>query len=168
MIDEIREATLKYPRFADGRIDYTDSYACYAVNCVVMCGDAILVTRRGSEVIAYPNTISGISGFIDNEMLTLEETVRNELAEEVRAPLEKMTRLVVGEKIVQVDNQLKREWHVYPALAEFSEIFVPDINWENSDAKWIPITDLHGLQLMPGFPDIVSAALVMRQTKKTD
>ena len=79
----IRDLTAGYPRFEDGRVNYTDERVCFVLNCVVVSDDQILLTKRSSEVIAYPGLVNGISGFIDNPNLSIEDIAYSELAEEV-------------------------------------------------------------------------------------
>ena len=155
-------STKNYPRFADGRIDYTNERVCYVVNCTVVAGDRVLLTRRGADVMAYPNTINGVSGFIDDTSKSLEEIAKQELTEELCAPLERLQRLVVAEPIVQIDDDIKREWHTYAVLAEFSEEFTPRTNWENKSARWFAIADVPTMKLMRGFREAFEIAMKLR------
>ena len=82
-MQRIRDLTTDYPRFEDGRVNYTDERVCFVLNCVVLSGDQVLLTKRSAEVIAYPELINGISGFIDNPNLSIEDIAYGELAEEI-------------------------------------------------------------------------------------
>ena len=53
-MQHVRDLTADYPRFEDGRVNYTDERVCFVLNCVVVSGDQVLLTKRSSEVIAYP------------------------------------------------------------------------------------------------------------------
>lgn len=96
-----------YPKFDDGRINYSNVRVCPVVNCVVRCGDMVLMTRRGEDVLAYPNTVNGVSGFID-EIKSLEDVVYQELIEEVGLRKEDVKELNIFTKIVQTDDELNR------------------------------------------------------------
>lgn len=122
----------------------------------------MLLTKRGADVIAYPDAISGVSGFIDDMNMSVEATAQNELIEEVNAPLDDIVKLMVGEKIVQTDKHLNREWHIFPILVEFKDVFNPVINWENKSAFWHDLSSIDELTLMPGYSGILAAALKMR------
>lgn len=161
-MNEIAKATKSYPKFADGRIDYTNERVCYVLNCVVVVGDKVLLTRRGADVIAYPNTMNGISGFIDDTSKTLEEIARQELVEELNAPLEQLQRMVIGEPFVQIDEDINREWHVHAVLAEFPGEFTPTTNWENKSAEWFAINDVPNMELMRGFLETFQLAMALR------
>lgn len=147
-----------YPKFDDGRIDYSDVRVCPVVNCVVRCGEMVLLTRRGEDVIAYPNTINGISGFID-EIKPLEDVVYQELSEEVGLERTDVKELKIFPEIIQTDEDINREWHVYPALAVVDEMFEPEINWENKEAVWMTIEAAKSQEFMPGFREVLKVVL---------
>lgn len=118
----------------------------------------ILLTRRGENVIAYPNTINGISGFID-EIKPLDMVVYQELSEEVGLDRTDVGELKVFPEIVQVDSEINREWHVYPALAIVDEMFEPKINWENKEAVWMTVEEARSQDLMWGFREVLETVL---------
>jgi len=154
----------KYPKFSDGRVDYTNKRICYCLNCTAICDDEVLLTLRSEDVMAYPNTINGISGFIDQPSLSINETARIELDEELCAP--KDAKITVGKMLIQVDEELNREWRVFPVLVEFDKKFIPKTNWENKTAKWYKINDVKNLKLMPGFLATFSVALRLQKDAK--
>jgi hypothetical protein len=155
-----KEILSTYPKFADGRIDYTAALICYVLNCTAVCGDRVLLTRRSDKVITYPGMVNGISGFVDQPDVAIEDLAKIELDEEVGAP--SAARIKVGEIITQIDDTINREWRVYPVLAEFKTEFAPRLNWENRAAFWCDIGEVQELQLLPGFAETFAAALAMR------
>lgn len=162
-MDEIAQQTKNYPRFPDGRINYSHERVCFVINCVVVAGDEILLTRRGQDVLAYPEATNGISGFIDRTDMSLEEQAKLELSEELKAPLDKITQLYISEPFIQTDEEIGREWHIYAVLAEFTQKFKPAINWENKEAKWHKIDEAKQLDLMKGFRETLETALNLRK-----
>ncbi len=147
-----------YPRFADGRVDYTHARACPVVNCTVVYDDEVLLTYRSADVIAYPETWNGISGFIDR-IQPLEDVVRDELAEEVGIVAADIAKITIRDKMVQVDEAIDREWHVFPVLVELKR--KPEIrtNWENKEAKWVKRSEVLGLELMPFYAETFRVAI---------
>lgn len=101
-------------------------------------------------------------GFIDRTDMSIEDLARNELAEELSAPIETINRLIVSQPFVQIDDSINREWHVVAILVEFSEIFDPKINWENKSAQWYTIREAAKMTLMPGFSETLETALKLR------
>lgn len=147
-----------YPKFNDGRINYSHARVCPVVNCVVRCGEMVLLTRRGEDVIAYPNTVNGISGFID-EIKSLEDIVYQELSEEVGLSKLAVKELRIFPEIIQTDDDINREWHVHSALAIVDDMFEPKINWENKEAVWMTIKEANSQELMWGFREVLDAVL---------
>lgn len=160
---EMRKIIGEYPTFDDGRIDYTVERICPVLNCVVLCGDKILLTERGADVIAYPNTWNGVSGFIDT-VEPLEDIVRTELSEELGLSPDNITELKVLSELVQIDDEINREWHVYPVFVHVREQFSPVVNWENKSAHWLSVDEVRDHDLLPGFEPVLDA--VLEETSK--
>ena len=165
-LQKIKNKTKNYPKFDDGRIDYTNERVCFVLNCVVVSGNKVLLTKRSANVIAYPNSINGISGFIDRADINIEEQVKNELIEELSAPISDIISLKIFDPIIQIDEEIDREWHVFGGLAVFKDIFEPKTNWENKSAKWYEISDLENVELMFGFEQILNTSLDFYGRKK--
>lgn len=163
MNDEILASTASYPRFSDGRIDYTHQRRCYGVMCIVMCGERILLVRRSDKVMAHSGLYSGISGFIDDEKLGITDTALLELHEEVDAPAGHIVHIAAAEPVVTVEESLGREWVDYPVLVEFSHEFVPKINWEATDAGWYDIAAIASLPMTPDFLRVLRAVQPLRR-----
>ena len=159
----IRDLTAGYPRFEDGRVNYTDERVCFVLNCVVVSGDQVLLTKRSSEVIAYPELVNGISGFIDNPNLSIEDIAYGELAEEIGISRQHIIHMKLSRPFVQIDQQLDREWHVVAVLVELASTITPRLNWENKSAAWFKLKAVPKMKLMPGFAETVRAALAMRR-----
>jgi len=159
------ELVAGYPKFEDGRVDYSRAKVSYCLNCVAVAGDEVLLTVRSERVNIYPGAVSGVSGYVDRPDLAVEEQARIELDEEVGAPEAKIT---AGEMMVQVDERLGREWRIFPVLAEFDEKFVPKLNWENQAAEWYKIEEAREMELMPGFAEILEEALKLRREVKNE
>lgn len=153
------EITRQYPRFKDGRIDYSDRRVCFVVNCVVVCSQKVLLTKRSEKVGTYPGTINGISGYLDRTDVSVDGQVITELREEINAPLEHLVSLKIGDEVIQYDESINREWHVFPALAVFDRMFTPKVNWENKNAKWYEIQTAKKMRLMPGFYETLELSL---------
>lgn len=157
MLEEILETTKDYPRFDDGRIDYTTARVCPVLNCVVVFGDEVLLTLRSKEVIAYPEMWNGISGFID-VIKPLEEIARQELEEELGVRAQDIKCVVIKEKLVQTDESINREWHVFPILVELNAKPKIAVNWENKEARWMLRQEVLKLNLVPGFSKVFRIA----------
>lgn len=158
-MEEIKRLTKNYPRFKDGRIDYSDERICFVLNCVIVCGDEILLAKRSNNLIAYPGCINGISGFIDRTDLTIDEQAYAELEEELGVKPSDVKNLKICKKIIQNDESINREWHVFVVLVELKRKTQLNLNWENQSATWYQISSSFDLKLMPGFINTLGVAI---------
>ena len=112
-LDDVAKKLLDiYPKFDDGRVNFVDQRIRYILNCIVVCNNQILVARRGANVAAYPNTLNGISGYIDQPKKSIEDLALIELREEAGAPTG--CELKVGDMLTYVDDEIGIEWRIYP------------------------------------------------------
>jgi hypothetical protein len=73
-------------------------------------------------------------------------------------------RIVVCEKIVQVDEAINREWLTFPVLVELHQKPAIKTNWENKEARWVPLDKIEELKLVPFYPEVFQAALSVRSS----
>src|SRR3989338_5311349 len=64
-----------------GQIDYTHIKRRPVINCVVKCGEKILIVKRSEKLNFYPGYWNGISGFLDDGK-SVAEKAREEVREE--------------------------------------------------------------------------------------
>lgn len=146
----IQNLTRDYPRFEDGRIDYTIARHCPVVECVVVHDNHALLVHRSEQVLIYPNSWGAVTGFID-EIKPLREIVLAELHEEVGIKAGHIKHLEIFGRLHQPDVRLERDWHVFPSLAVLHKKPAIKTNWENKKAEWVPLHRVLTYDLMPGF-----------------
>jgi ADP-ribose pyrophosphatase YjhB (NUDIX family) len=146
----LEQLTAAYPRFDDGRIDYTHTRVCPVVTCITVHDGAALLTHRSDKVQHHAHTWSGVGGFMD-ELVLPEEMALRELEEEVGIEREHIARIERCCKIVRTDHANNREWHIFMVLVEVSHKPPLRINWENKEARWVPFNEVKHLALMPGY-----------------
>ena len=140
-----------------GQKDFTNEKQAPIVNCVVQCGNRILVVRRNSRMMFYPGLWSGISGFLDNGR-GVEEKVREEIQEELSIGERNIIEIIEGTVFTQEDMKYGKTWIVHPVLVKVSaDTIVP--NWEIEDYKWIDPEEVESFELVPGFEKVVSGLL---------
>jgi 8-oxo-dGTP pyrophosphatase MutT (NUDIX family) len=142
-----------YPKFADGRVDYHGQKICYATLSIVTADNKFLLTRRSNQVAHYQNKLDVVAGYLDQPDLSIEESARIELAEEIAAPLDEIKDTKVVGPVIFVDDVIDREWRDYYVFFEFARQFQPKLNWENSAAGWYSLGELEQLQneMIPKF-----------------
>ena len=140
-----------------GQIDYTNEKRAPVINCVVQCGNRILVARRSSNMNFYPGFWSGVSGFLDDGK-NVEEKVKEELQEEFGIGERNIVEITEGPVFEQEDMKYGKTWVVHPVLVKVSsDVVVP--NWEIEDYKWIDPEEVESFELVPGFDKVVSGLL---------
>lgn len=147
------------PRFKPkpGQKDFTNEKRAPIINCVVQCGNRILVARRSSNINFYPGFWSGVSGFLDDGK-NVEEKAKEELQEEFGVGERNIIEIIEGPVFEQVDKKYGKTWVVHPVLVKVSaDTVVP--NWEIEDYKWIDPEEVESFELVPGFDKVVFGLL---------
>ena len=136
-----------------GQIDYTNARWAPVINCVLKYKNKILVVQRSKELNFYPGYWNGISGFLDDKR-SLNEKVTDELKEELGIPKGRIKRIRLGEIFDQEAPRYKKTWIVHPVLVEVTTDRVK-LDWEARNYRWIKFNEVRGLQLLPGFDQVL-------------
>jgi 8-oxo-dGTP pyrophosphatase MutT (NUDIX family) len=145
------------PKFipADGQVDYTNIRYCPVVHCVVRHGNRILMLQRSPDMTIYPGYWCGVTGFLDDHA-SVEEKVREEIAEELGLTAAAITAIRVGRIFASEDHQLGKTWIVFPVLVGVTTTEVMT-DWEAAAYKWLPLDKIEDLPLLPGFTKVLKA-----------
>ncbi|HSW81526.1 MAG TPA: NUDIX domain-containing protein [Candidatus Saccharimonas sp.] len=150
----LRELTAEYPRHPVYGIDYSNAVDCAIVTCVVNYGGEVLLVHRGPNVLVYPDTWGLISGFMPLELP--DRVILNELAEEVGIHAKDIATLTIAKRRLRLDPELRnsagdysRRWHEFRTFAVLHQEVTPITNWENREARWVPIDEALTLPLLP-------------------
>lgn len=140
-----------------GQIDFTHARYCPTINCVVRYKDKILLVKRSAQMHFYPNTWSGITGFLDDSK-TLEVKVQEELSEELGLGSETIASMRIG-RVSEVEAQeYGKVWIVHPVLIDL-DTDKTRLNWEAEEVRWIDPKEISAFECTPGFPEMVHALL---------
>lgn len=137
-----------------GQVDYTNIRWVPVINCVVRHGEKILLVKRSDKVGWYPGYWNGISGFLDDHR-SLEQTVKDELAEEVGIPASAVTTVTLGPIFHHDQPEQKKTWIVHPILVDVTTGEVKR-DWESQEHAWVSPNNARSYQLMPGFADVLT------------
>lgn len=136
-----------------GQIDYTSARWAPVINCVVKYRDKILVVQRSKELNFYPGYWNGISGFLDDKR-SFEQKVQDEIHEELGIPRKMVKKIRLCEIFHQEAPKYKKTWIVHPVLVEV-ETGKVKLDWEARKYKWIKLSDVKKLNLLPGFDQVL-------------
>lgn len=140
-----------------GQVDYTNIRYAPVVNTLVTHEGKILLVQRSPEMRLYPGYWNGISGFLD-DALSVEEKVAQELAEELGIDQTQIASLERGTVLLQEAPKYHKTWLVVPVLARVRTTEFK-LDWEAERAKWYTPAEISGLDLLPGFQEVLDQLL---------
>ena len=114
-----------------------------------------LLFLRSNQIQDYPNTWATVGGKVDlSDTNKYKTAAYREMCEETKFCEDIELRLLYNFK----DGTFS--YRTY--LGFVNEEFIPELNWENSDAKWITKTEVlnHG-DLHPGFKEMIESPRVL-------
>ena len=116
--------------------------------------DKLLILKRSSKVKTMKGLWSGISGIIENNEMPLERA-KIEIFEETGIE-EREIKLIKAAQEMRINSpQYKNhEWEIFPFLFEATNPAV-NLNWENSDFKWICAEELKKYETVPSLQKVL-------------
>jgi len=124
------------------------------VTSFIKYNDQILILKRSEKVRSMKGLWSGISGIIENNENPIDRA-KIEIFEEVGIK-EKEIRLVKKLEKMRIQSQQYKnhEWEIFPFLFETNNESI-ELNWENSEFKWITPKELKNYQTVPSLEKIL-------------
>ena len=124
------------------------------VTSFIKYNDQILILKRSEKVRSMKVLWSGVSGIIENNENPIDRA-KIEIFEEVGIK-EKEIRLIKKLEKMKIQSQQYKnhEWEIFPFLFETNNENV-ELNWENSEFKWITPKELKNYQTVPSLEKIL-------------
>lgn len=124
------------------------------VTSFIKHNDQILILKRSEKVRSMKGLWSGVSGIIENNETPIDRA-KIEIFEEVGIK-EKEIRLINKLEKMKIQSQQYKnhEWEIFPFLFETKNESI-ELNWENSEFKWILPTELKNYQTVPSLEKIL-------------
>ena len=124
------------------------------VTSFIKHNDQILILKRSEKVRSMKGLWSGVSGIIENNENPIDRA-KIEIFEEVGIK-EKEIKLVKKLEKMKIQSQQYKnhEWEIFPFLFETKNENV-ELNWENSEFKWILPKELKNYQTVPSLEKIL-------------
>ena len=124
------------------------------VTSFIKYNDQILILKRSEKVRSMKGLWSGVSGIIENNENPIDRA-KIEIFEEVGIK-EKEIKLVKKLEKMKIQSQQYKnhEWEIFPFLFETKNENV-ELNWENSEFKWILPKELKNYQTVPSLEKIL-------------
>ena len=114
----------------------------------------ILILKRSSKVRTMKGLWSAVSGIIENNENPLDRA-KIEIFEEIGIREKEIRLLKKLEKMKISSQQYKNhEWEIFPFLFETKNRNI-ELNWENSEFKWIHVDELKNYETVPSLNKIL-------------
>ena len=130
-------------------------YRTKIVTSFLKNSEDILLLKRSRKVKTMKNLWAGISGKIEgNEKPLVRAEI--EIFEEVGIKKSNINLVKQGKSIlIESPQYANHQWEVYPFLftTENREI---ELNWENSDSKWISVNELNKFTTVPSLEKVLT------------
>ncbi len=143
-----------YPKFKDGRIDYSHTDSALVVDIVIEYKDEILILKRSDKVNTYKNFWMVPAGYMD-QLISVEEQVKKELKEETGIEGINIENIKIGEIIKKHDPTIPKTWYIIPVLVTLKHKPEIILDWEHTEYKWVKISDLSKYKTVPGLSDVI-------------
>ena len=132
----IKTFSAELPRFADGRIDYTESDTAPVLICFVKYEKKLLLLQRSDKVKTYHGRWNTVAGYIDEDKPLLEKA-KEELFEELGLDLELIINAKEGKPYQFTDDNIKITWIIFPILVELKTKPEIELDWEHTQYRWV-------------------------------
>jgi len=146
--DVLKEFAETFPKFPDGRIDYSRSNVALVITVFVRYKDTILLLKRSDRVSTYKGKWNTVAGYLD-EIRPVEEKVLEELREELGIGKEDILSIYLADSFEFNDSNIGKTWIVTPVLVELSKKPEIRLDWEHTDFKWILPEELKNFDTVP-------------------
>ena len=124
------------------------------VTSFIKYNDQILILKRSEKVRSMKGLWSGVSGIIENNENPIDRA-KIEIFEEVGIKEKEIKLIKKLEKMkIQSQQYKNHEWEIFPFLFETNNENV-ELNWENSEFKWITPKELKNYQTVPSLEKIL-------------
>ncbi|QQG40107.1 MAG: NUDIX domain-containing protein [Candidatus Aenigmatarchaeota archaeon] len=159
IMDLVRTLGQGLPRFADGRIDYTDARVAPVVSAFVQSNEEVLLLKRSQKVGHYQGKWCGVAGYLDSTDQPPIAKVLEEVNEETGIRKAAISRVRFGENYSWRDGETNKSWIVYPALVKVSGKPRITLDEEHTEHAWIKPHELRKFETVPNLDTSLRNAL---------
>ena len=116
--------------------------------------EKILILKRSDMVKSMKGLWAGVSGIIEQDETPLVRA-KIEIFEEVGLE-EKYIKLLKSSERMKIESPQYRnhKWEIFPFLFETKNREI-NLNWENSEFKWIDVDQLKEFETVPNLEEIL-------------
>lgn len=158
--DWLKEALAKYGLYDGRAVNYTHADTAPIVMCTVVCGNELLLVKRGYGLADAEGYWSTVNGFID-EIKPVKEIAQQEVKEELGLKVS-LHDIKVAKSYTLENPKEKRKYIVFACLITLNT--KPDIvlDREHTDYVWTTREQLKSYEMLDDLPYAVDTALKLR------
>ena len=124
------------------------------VTSFIKNSDQILILKRSEKVRSMKGLWSGVSGMIENNENPLDRA-KIEIFEEIGMKEDEIKLVKKSEKMkISSSQYINHQWEIFPFLFETKKETI-QLNWENSDFKWILPIELKNYETVPSLEKLL-------------
>ncbi len=153
----LKDAGEKYGKFKDGRVNYTHADIAPVVMITVVCGDELLLAKRGHGLADAEGYWSTINGFID-ENKPVARIAAQELKEEIGLQISPQ-KIKIGSSYTIKHPQEKRSYITFPCLVKLDAKPKVVLDREHTEFTWIKRVELERYHIIDGLSVPIDMAL---------
>lgn len=128
----------------------------HVVTVLITYQDKILILKRSDKVRTYKGLWGGIAGYVEEHEQPFE-TALKEIREEVGLAPEDVILQQQGDPVKFTDyyHNEQYNWVVHPFIFILKKLNPIHIDWEHTEYKWIPPSDIIHYKTVPKFKEVV-------------
>ena len=121
----------------------------------------ILILKRSNKVSTYRELWAGISGYVEENEEPYETAIK-EIREETGIDKQYITLIkrVGPVELIDIYDGIKYNWKIFIFLFKFEKKDKIDIDWEHSEYRWIPPSEIRKFDTVPRLKEVVSKLLL--------
>jgi len=153
----LEKALEKYGLYEGKTVNYTEADVAPIVMCTVVCGDEILLAKRGYGLADAEGYWSTVNGFID-EVKPVKEIAQQEAKEELGLDVS-VDDIKVAESYTLENPKEKRKYIVFACRITLKTKPQIVLDLEHTDYAWTTRAQLDDYEMLDDLPYAIDKAL---------
>lgn len=153
----LAKALKQYGLYEGKAVNYTHADTAPIVMCTVVCGNELLLVKRGYGLADAEGYWSTVNGFID-EIKPVKEIARQELKEELGLKV-RLNDIKVAKSYTLENPKEKRKYIVFACLITLETKPEIVLDREHTDYAWTTRAQLKDYEMLDDLPYAIDAAL---------
>lgn len=156
----LEEASDKYGLYEGKAVNYTHADKAPVVMCTVVCGNELLLVKRGYGLADAEGYWSTVNGFID-EVKPVREIAQQEVKEELGLDVS-INDIKVAKSYTLENPEEKRKYIVFPCLINLKTKPNIVLDREHTEYAWITRKHLDSYEMLDDLPFAIDSALKLK------